>query len=202
MTSLTAKPPPDERAEPESRFDRTVDTLAREIAGLAPGPLAQLRRGALREAGSAAFWTLYVHNDLAALGGGEEGWATVMQGMAIMTPTGRSARKLPAHDRTRPPGRQLASGGDPDWWSGRGEGHPAFSELRLARLLNARGAVRRDLALRACRMLASREARIDWRQMARLILYANEETTRRIAHDFYAALDRKRQETDRAESAA
>lgn len=76
-----------------------------------------------------------------------EGWALVMQGMAILTPKG-SAHTMPsAHDATMAAGRALAEAD--------------FSELRLARLLFAPGKTRHDLSLRACRMLARDSTRID-----------------------------------------
>jgi len=182
----------------EREFDlgRAVAALSRDIARLAPGPLAQLRRGALRGAGAPAFWSLAERHRLPSEGERRDRWAAVMQGMAIMTPRGdarRTGAKVSTHDSGAPLGWQLAAGED---------GRAAFSELRLLRLLNATGEARRDLALRACRMLASRDMRCDWRQFARLILYDDAaETARRVAYDYFAEVDAKRpREADNTDS--
>ena len=158
------------------RFDTAVAGLAAAIARLDPGPAAQLRRGPLAETGAPAFWLLLSRFDLTALSRDLDGWAAMLQGMAILTPKGGERTKPSAHDPAMPAGCALAGA--------------KFSELRLARLLSAPGATRRDLALRACRMLARESARIDWRQMARLILFGDQATLRRVAADYYATLDR------------
>lgn len=199
---MTSMSPPDPSPTADRRqLGDEVEALAADIARLDPGPLAQLRRGALQGAGAPAFWTLLARHGLAPIEGSLEGWAAVMQGIAIMTPRGRDRPRASPHDRSAPLGRQLATGGDPDWGKS-GEPRAAFSELRLARLLEAGGAARRDLALRACRMLARHEARVDWRQMARLILFpdGSERTARQVARSFYETLDRQRRRQDEPEA--
>ncbi len=176
---------PSLRPSPEDfgpRFDSAVAGLASAIARLDPGPAAQLRRGPFAEAGAPAFWRLLTRCELDRLAADPEGWAAVIQGMAILTPRGGDRARPSAHDPATPAGRALAAAG--------------FSELRLARLLSTPGATRRDLAHRACRMLARYGARIDWRQMARLILFGDQGTLRRVAADYYTALDRAARDTE------
>lgn len=170
-------------------FDQVIADLAKDVARLDSGALAALRRGALVGAGAPAFWTLLARHDLSAVRRDIDGWAAVMQGMALMTPRGRDQNRPPAHDPRMPLGRALANGGTTER-----EGPsspPLFSELRLARLMASKGMIRQDLALRACRMFASHEVRINWSQMARLILDGDEYTARRIARDYYGTLDRR-----------
>ena len=63
-----------------------------------------------------------------------------------------------------------------------------FSELRLARLLNAPKEIRRDLAVRLCRRLSRTEHnRFNLGTLARFILFADDETDRQIARDYYRA---------------
>lgn len=155
-----------------------VAELARAIAALEPGPAAALRRGPQNGAGAAAFWKL-----LARYGPGyeldrdrEEGWGTLVQAIAILTPKGRNrdnAPKEPAHDPRRAMGAALHDAG--------------VSELRLARMLTASQRLRRTLVLRLCRRLAAAdERRFDLRTLANFIWYGHD-AGRRIARDYYRA---------------
>lgn len=196
----TPQPTPSPPAE-RSGLDATIAALAADIARLDPGPLAQLRRGALHGAGAPAFWMLLARHRLTAVRTSLDDWAAVMQGMAVMTPRGNDRQKASPHHPGNPLGRMLATGGDPEWGRGR-EARAEFSELRLARLLEAGGPARRDLALRACRMLGRHGTRIDWAEMARLILFADRsgQVARRVARSYYDALERQRRRPDEAEA--
>lgn len=175
-TPQMAPSPPPSPDDFGARLNSAAAGIAGAIARLDPGPAAQLRRGPLAEVGAPAFWLLLSRFDLMTFARDLEGWAAVLQGMAILTSKGRDRGKPSAHDPAMPVGRALSEAG--------------FSELRLLRLLSAPGETRRDLALRACRMLARKSARIDWRQMARLILFGDQATSRRIAEHYYSTLDR------------
>ena len=156
------------------RPDQVAPRLAAYIAGLDPGPAAALRRDPLAGAGTAAFWKLAAEYapDGAILD--EEGWAMLIQSIAILTPKGREIDRRPAHDPSIPMGGALYEAG--------------VSELRLARLLDAPREMRRDLAVRLCRRLAATDhKRFDLRTLAALILYGSEKTNRRIARDYYRA---------------
>ena len=121
----------------------TIVRLAGRIARLAPGPAAALRRGPLVKAGSAAFWQLMAENDIRVGREHLPRWATVVQAIAILTPKGRNPDKLSAHDGSIPMGAALHQAG--------------ISDLRLARLLSARGEMRSDLVIRACRRLSAKQ---------------------------------------------
>ena len=149
---------------------QVVSGLAREIARLTPGPAAALRRGPLSGAGAAAFWQLMATHQPRT--NDEAGWAAFIQGIAILMPKGTDPEKNSAHEYRFPMGSVLSKA--------------EFSELRLARLLNAPKEIRRDLAVRLCRRLSRTEhSRFNLETLARFILRADDETDRRIARDYY-----------------
>ena len=151
-----------------------VVRLAGQISRLGPGPAASLRRNPLAGSGSAAFWQLMADNDIRAAGQYLERWATVVQAIAILTPKGRNPEKLSVHNGANPMGKVL---------------HEAdISDLRLARLLSAKGEMRRDLMIRTCRRLAAHETvRFDLRTLAKFVLFEGEGQARWIARDYYTA---------------
>lgn len=151
---------------------QVVSRLAGEIARLTPGPAAALRRGPLSGAGAAAFWQLMATHQPKT--NDEAGWAALVQGIAILTPKGTDPNKKLAHEYRFPMGSVLSKA--------------EFSELRLARLLNAPKEIRRDLAVRLCRRLSRTEHnRFNLGTLARFILFADDETDRQIARDYYRA---------------
>ena len=151
-----------------------VVRLAGQISRLDPGPAASLRRDPLAGSGSAAFWQLIADNDIPATGAYLERWATVVQAIAILTPKGRDPEKPSAHIGANPMGKVL---------------HEAeIRDLRLARLLSARGEMRRDLVIRTCRRLAARKTvRFDLRTLAKFVLFEGEGQARWIARNYYTA---------------
>ena len=162
---------PEKQAETRS-LRQVVSGLAGEIAKLTPGPAAALRRGPLSGAGAAAFWQLMATHQPRT--NDEAGWAALIQGIAILTPKGTDPNKNSAHEYRFPMGSVLS--------------RAEFSELRLARLLNAPKEIRRDLAVRLCRRLSRTEHnRFNLETLARFILFADDDTDRRIAHDYYRA---------------
>lgn len=145
------------------------------------GQLAELRRMNINATYCPAFYRLSARRNLARIGGddAEAKWATIIQGIALMT----------EHDRgpaTRI-GRALFSGGD------RTRTTAFYNERRLNQLLAARGELLRTLLRRTFRMLVATEQAIYWFQVAELVLndeYNEEEAERvrrEIASDYYAA---------------
>ena len=146
--------------------------MAGLVATLDPGPAASLRRNPLAGSGTAPFWDLLARNDIQASGERLERWAAVIQAIAILTPRGRDSKKQSAHNGAVSMGVAL---------------HQAkISELRLARLLSARGGMRRDLLIRTCRRLAARDpVRFDLRTLAKFVLYEDESQAQFIARKYY-----------------
>ena len=106
-----------------------------------------------------------------------------------MTPrAGDEGGSRTAHDGYMPVGRALFLGGDA---SRRERGY--YSELRLNRLLMARGPMLRTLLARMFRMLSATDQSFNWREMARFILREDydedqfEMSRRRIASEYYQA---------------
>ena len=168
--------PESSTTSPPTREDTgaIVLRMAGLIATLDPGPAASLRRNPLAGLGTAPFWDLLARNDVEASGERLERWAAVIQAMAILTPKGRDSAKLSAHNGAVPMGVALHQAG--------------VSEQRLARLLSARGEMRRDLLIRTCRRLAASEpVRFDLRTLAKFVLYEDESQSRFIARKYYTA---------------
>ncbi len=165
-------------------IDATIFRLAREISQLAPGPAASLRRNPMAGSGTAAFWQLLASYQIPTQGRYLRGWATVIQAIAIATPKGRDRNKPSAHNAANPMGSALHAAG--------------ISHLRLARLLSAREDMRRELVIRTCRRLASKDTRgFDLRTLARFVLYEdNDLHAQKIARDFYTATVRKQTHVD------
>lgn len=154
-------PPKPEQAGPGTDLGLTIIRLAGDIGRLTPGPAAALRRGPLVGEGSAAFWQLMAKYSTGSADRVLVGWATIMQAIAILTPKGRGSDKRSAHDGSKPMGVALAEAN--------------ISELRLARLLSARGEMRRDLLVRTCRRLsAGGSVRFDLRTLAKFVLFEDD----------------------------
>jgi len=144
---------------------KIIFDIAREIGAdhYSRGDRAALRRLNDEAPNAPAFWSLMATCHPGVLEHGEDEirrWALIVRGMALMAPH--------HHDAGSKPGRVLASEG--------------FSELRLAKLLNARGTQFREQFLRACRFLAAKGAAVDWRVLARLALAEGRDETRAEKH--------------------
>ena len=160
------------RETPARSLEDTIPAIALDIARLEPGPAASLRRTPQAGAGTAALWRLLARHNPIGADRNTNGWASVVQGIAILTPTGRNPDKLSAHEPTMALGRALAES--------------RVSEGVLTRMLASRGRRRRDAAVRACRRLAKgRRNRFDAVTLARFVIHEDEATDRRIARDYY-----------------
>ena len=176
MTSEPVLSPPAPAEGFAADVGSTVVRMAARIARLKPGPAAALRRGPLEGEGSAAFWQLMADHGIDGTRLELARWAAIVQAVAILTPRGREEEKPSAHDAGKPMGEAL---------------HEAeVSELRLARLLSARSAMRRDLAVRTCRRLAAGvPVRFDLRTLAKFILWENDPSQGYwIARHYYRAV--------------
>lgn len=177
-------PPPE---DPGTDLGLTVVRLAAQIARLKPGPAAALRRGVVGGEASAAFWQLMATHGIEGRGDELPKWAAIMQAMAILTPRGGDATKRSAHDGSKPMGAALAEA--------------KMSELRLARLLSARGEMRRDLAIRTCRRLAaSKSVRFDLRTLAKFILREHDQSQAHWIARHYYRVAAKARDTQPGES--
>jgi CRISPR system Cascade subunit CasB len=195
-----------EAHDDHSTVGDTVYAIGQTLAGLAPGPLADLRRMSLEgdDYGAPYFWRLVARHGLH--GDHQRTWARIIQIMAILTAKGRNDKKQTPHEPRRKVngwrglGHALCDGGDKSWNAPGKKPTPVFSEQRLARLLATKGDMRADLMERAARMLAAKkpaETGIDCTDIAHFLLFDNNpQHVRKIASDYYARLDRATREGD------
>ena len=177
----------------ESDLDAAVYATS-VLASLAPGQLADARRmGAGRIA--PVFWRLAARRPGTIGRPEQEGvWVEIVAALAMLTPKGvPAAERRPLHNQSRRLGAVLCDGGDPAWpEAGTGETRPALSEMRLARLLAARGAQRAVLLRRAAQALA-RSMRpgsgVNVVDIAHALLDPDGSDAR-IARSYYLRLDR------------
>lgn len=171
---------PEADATATKSLDDTIFDLGVALTKLLPGALAQLRRAKPGE-GVASFWRLY-HSpklSLEAQPGRDVDWEWVVTALALLTPTGTAPNKQSVHEAGISLGQALFEA------EVKGE--------RVAKVLNAPFAQRRDALMRLVRVLARANARFDTRELAKLLLFGdgtpNERDTslRRLASRYYAA---------------
>lgn len=185
---------PEQKSEP-ARLDDTIYAVGQALAGLDPGPLAELRRMSLESdaVGAPYFWRLAARYDFGA-NDRLRTWARTVQLMAILTDKGAAEEKSSPHDKSRGLGSALCDGGDPGWGDGKVTLRPMLSEQRFARLLAAKGPMRHDLTERAVRALAANKppgAGLNCTDLAWFLLFPdNPAHARKLARDYYARLDR------------
>ena len=147
-----------------------VKELARKIAGLEPGALAELRRDSAPE-GSTAFWRLWHSMTLPYP---NSPWESLARIIAVLTPTGRSEGKPSAYNADRSFGQALYDAG--------------VSDLRFSRLMATKPDERRRALLRLARVLAQNEARFNLHHLACLILFDQVDSQKRqVAKDYFNA---------------
>jgi CRISPR system Cascade subunit CasB len=196
---------------PEPQPDRpklsdTIFQISRTLAGLDPGALADLRRMSLDgdDHGAPYFWRLAALHNFGHTRDQLATWAHIVQIMAILTdkgqPGGKSSPHAPATTGNgwRGLGHALCDGGDLTW--GRGDPRPMLSELRLARLLAAKGPMRARPMTRVARALAAKKppgTAINCTDLAAFLLFPdNPDNTRKLARQYYARLDRATRSLD------
>lgn len=192
--------------QPEPKADKPklgdkIYAIGQTLTDLDPGALADLRRISLEGGapGAPYFWRLASRHNF----GADEhlqSWARIVQIMAILTDKGSTENKksphIPASENNgwRGLGHALCDGGDLAWGKGENDPRPMLSELRFARLIAARGAMRAELMERAARALATKKPpgeQVNCTDLARFLLYPdNPDHARKLARDYYARLDR------------
>ena len=168
---------------PKSRdvVEAIVCKMAADISSsnFRTGDLAELRRMGHTLPDTAAYWRLMAQRNLLSDcdRDSESRWGLILQGIALMTPT--------AHDRNTSVGKALFQGGD------KARTSAFYSDLRLNRLLKARGSTLCTLLTHLFRMMGTAGQPFDWREMAWFILNEghNEEQAEqsriRIARSYY-----------------
>ena len=153
----------------------TASAIAAELASPAfpRGDLASLRRMNPDVPGRApALLKLLARHYPNALAGPPESlrrWSLVLHGMALMAPD--------CHRSPRPVGEALFAAN--------------YAESRLARLLSARGDQFRALVPRLCRHLKAKDQRLNWQELAMLVMAEGRDESRaeecrlRIASAYY-----------------
>ncbi len=160
--------------EPQSPEDRLSSQIGRIAGVLASEHFPTGDRAALRRMGPGQqppliFYRFALHHLPHGWERNLADWMTLVAGIALMSPQ--------AHRPDQPLGRALAEGD--------------YAELRLERLLAARGYTRRALLLRAARFLAAKRRPFSWTEAAWLLLTSDRDEPRRerlhrkIANDFY-----------------
>lgn len=171
--------PPDSTRDLEHASSRSNGSIISAIAGelgregFARGDLAALRRLDPDHASAPAFWRLLigVPEDRRQGDDAERRGALIFHAIALMVPN--------HHDAAVPVGHALFAAG--------------YSEQRLGRLLDARGAQFRALVPRLCRQLAHKAQPLDWRELGRFILAEGRDEEKAedirlgIARAYYAA---------------
>ena len=156
------------------------------------GDLAGLRRMDPDAHEAAVFWRLMASRDLLRDPGVnpviEQKWALILHGIALMTTTGLGGPGIgSAHAGNMPVGRALYLGGETSRTSA------FYSDIRLNRLLTARGPMLRTLLARMFRTLATVGQPFNWREMTRFIRNMDyredlaENSRRGIARAYYRA---------------
>ena len=167
----------------EAHRDAAIAAAAR-LRYLDPGALAELRR-MTPQAGAPVYWRLAAqHPD--TIGRFGETWMDIVRILAILAPKGDPATRPFLHNPKRRLGEVLCDGGDSDWTGPR----PLVSQLRLARLMSARGPQRAELLRHAARMIVQsrRDVGIDVADIALVLLRPDD--GRRLAEPYYRRLDR------------
>ena len=186
-------------------LSETVERLSKEISGLAPGPLAELRRMDVNGPGAAAYWILA--GRCGFLNAPIEPWMRIVKIMAILTPRGEPDQRPATHDAKRRFGAALCDGGDSGWPGAEtGQRHPFVSETRLARLIAQRHDQRPATLERLARMLARQrdpQTGINCIDIAALVLDSdNRAQLTALARQFYQRLDRANRSTAQQETDA
>ena len=129
------------------------------------GGLAELRRLNPEDPDGATFWRLMNRYQLGRTLENEIRWATILQGIAIMTPNSNTEQNVKyVHLPWMTLGEALFNAGD------RERTEPVCSEGRVYQMLDAREASFRRHLIAILRQLAQHGVRMDCRELARLVL--------------------------------
>ena len=180
------------RDEHDDRIVRTAQRIA-QLARSTPKDLNELRRMDPQEPHGPVFTKLITQEQIMPRGEDEAKWGLIIHGMAVMTPVGSSKKPYGPHAGRQPVGRTLYLGGKDRRTSA------FYSEQDMNHLLMEKGQASRTRLQRVFKVLGWNDAKIDWREMANLILADGtdeenaQEARRRIAQDYFNAQRRNRQ---------
>ncbi|APH57531.1 Hypothetical protein GbCGDNIH6_1694 [Granulibacter bethesdensis] len=182
---------PDSKNQTEQDSDPLISKLSLALARLPPGNLASLRR-AIPGHGCPEFWRIFYSQKLDQdRKYNDQAWEWVMIAIARLTPTGqplirsgdKEDFKLSAHNRDVSLGQALSDAN--------------VSEKRIARLLNARFAQRREIMMRLLHVLSAARARFNMSDIAQLLTQEHHDPRaahnplRKLAENYYRASDTK-----------
>ena len=193
------QPEAEVRPPEEVSLEAKIGHLSACLPHLSTGDRARLRRAPLEagDAGAPAFWKLAAHEKYGFAATPE--WAAIVQAMAILTPSGDDNPEGP-HNPSNRFGKALCDGGNASWGQGGSDARPVLSELRLAKMLAAKGELRRELVVRAAKIIAKSGTPVNCADMARFIRdERSHEPARRIARHYYARLARAENGTNGAD---
>ena len=129
------------------------------------GGLAELRRLNPEDPDGATFWRLMNRYQLGRTPENEVRWATILQGIAIMTPNSNTEQNVKyVHLPWMTLGEAMFNAGD------RERTEPVCSEGRMYQMLDAREASFRRHLIAILRQMAQQGVRMDCRELARLVL--------------------------------
>lgn len=185
-------------------LEETITSLSTKLLGLAPGPIAELRRMPPDGAGTPVFWRLAVQHEFRD--SDLHTWKQIIRILALLTPRGNLGGDAKLHERSRHLGTVLCDGGNLAWPPPGPEPNPVVSEKRLARFLAMSTAQRGEALERIVRMLArtrNPQSGVNCIEIARLLLYPdNVRPLHDIAHDYYSKLDRTAKQSKKEEGTA
>ena len=177
--------------EKPTEWGRLAADIAWSMSGkdFSQGELAELRRMDPESANlPGVYWRIMANHGLMGSPAVEKKWAIILHGIALMTISSDGGGRRTAHDGYMPVGRALYVGGTKQM-----PGRPYYSEIRLNRIMKAKGHSFRLLLKRLFMMMRAVRQQFNWAEMSRLILaqdYDDEgfkTSKRRISREYYRA---------------
>ena len=178
----------------QQTLEQKINRLSQAMKQLGTGPLAELRRMAVDGPGTTDFWRLAGFCGFLEDQNRTDAWMRIVKIMAILTPKGEPADRLPPHNKSRSLGTVLCDGGHDPWPTAGAAARPFLSETRLARFLAQRPEQRAETLERQARALATRrdpQIGINCADIAALLVYPDNEShhLRNLARTYYRRLD-------------
>ena len=186
----------------QQTLEQKINYLSQTMNRLGTGPLADLRRMAVDGPGTTDFW--HLANRYGFLeSSNTDSWMRIVKIMAILTPRGEPAGRLPLHNKNQSLGKVLCDGGRNDWSAA--SDTPFLSETRLARFLAQRPEQQTETLERQARALAAKrnpDIGINCADIAALLLYPDNEShhLRNLTRAYYQRLDSAARKTKEEET--
>lgn len=165
MTQPDPIPEQSELSGKHSNLANTISAISQDMRKAGTGDLAQLRRMAFSGERSGLFWQWKAQH--AWRDTDDPAWEAILTGMAMLTPKGAPFMAGGGWAKDAPHGKGQSFG--------TAMSLAKVSPARLNRLLASRGEARRTLTLRTLRMLARENAPINFVEVARFLLYPDED---------------------------